>query len=244
MNIVRYIFRYIGGDIMHPWSKFIFGRLRHSGCAVFPEWAAGGRHGHHGRGGGRGWPGDWGGMGDEGGPFTRGRKFGADDLQLMLLALIEERPSHGYELIKELESRSNGFYSPSPGMVYPALTYLEELDYATVQAEGNRKRYHVAPAGQAHLLANRDRVQLLFAGLSHMARKMAWMKRAWSGEGNDGADAADAEKQDGWLPDYVAARRALKMALLRRSDAPADEQRRIAAILQRATAEILDGAAQ
>jgi DNA-binding PadR family transcriptional regulator len=243
MIIVRYIFRYIGGDVMHAWSKFFFGRLRHSGCAVFPEWAAGGRHGHHGRGG-RGWPGDWDGMGDDGGRFTRGRKFGADDLQLMLLALIEERPSHGYELIKELESRSNGFYSPSPGMVYPALTYLEELDYATVQAEGNRKRYHVAPAGQAHLLANRDRVQLLFAGLSHVARKMAWMKRAWSGEAAEGADPAEAEEQGGWLPEFVAARRALKTALLRRSDAPADEQRRIAAILQRAAAEILDGAAQ
>jgi len=228
---------------MHAWSKFFFGRLRQSGCAVFPEWAAGGRHGHHGRGGARGWPGDWDGMGDDGGRFTRGRKFAADDLQLMLLALIEERPSHGYELIKELESRSNGFYSPSPGMVYPALTYLEELDYATVQAEGNRKRYHVAAAGQAHLLANRDRVQLLFAGLSHVARKMAWMKRAWSGEAGEGA-TADAEEQDGWLPEFVAARRALKMALLRRSDSSADEQRRIAAILRRATTEILDGAAQ
>jgi len=228
---------------MYSWSKFFFGRLQHHGCSVFPDETGGGRHGHQGRGGGRGRHGDWdGGPGDEGGRLTRGRKFSADDLQLMLLALLEERPSHGYELIKELESRSNGSYSPSPGVVYPALAYLADLDYATVQAEGNRKRFQVAPAGQAHLLANRDRVQLLFSVLSHMARKMAWMKRAWNGEAAEGA--ADAEEQDGWLSEFVAARRALKMALLRRSDAAADEQRRIAAILQRATAEILDGAAQ
>jgi DNA-binding PadR family transcriptional regulator len=229
---------------MHAWNKFSLSRLWQPGCAVFPE-GGGGRHGHghHGRGG-RGRPGDWDGMGDDGGRFTRGRKFGADDLQLMLLALIEERPSHGYELIKELESRSNGFYNPSPGVVYPALTYLAELDYTTSETEGNRKRFHLAPAGKEHLLANRDRIELLFAVLSHMARKMAWMKRAWNSEAGEGADAAEPEEQDGWLPEFVAARRALKMALLRRSAAPAEEQRRIATILQRATAEILDGAEQ
>ena len=56
----------------------------------------------------------------------------AEDLQLMLLGLLEQNPSHGYELIKALGTLSNGFYTPSPGMVYPALTYLEELGYATV----------------------------------------------------------------------------------------------------------------
>lgn len=222
---------------MHTWNKFFFGRHSPADCTAFPWFAIGG---HHGRRGGWGRGDDWDGMGDDGGRLTRGRKFGADDLQLMLLALIEERPSHGYELIKELESRSNGFYSPSPGMVYPALTYLEDLDYATVEARGNRKCYHLAAAGRTHLEANRDRIELLFAGLGHAARKMAWMKRAWSGESAAMPDAA--EDSSGWLPEFVHARRRLKEVLLRRSDASAAEQRRIAAILERAAAEILDGA--
>ncbi|MGH8033739.1 MAG: PadR family transcriptional regulator [Lysobacterales bacterium] len=90
--------------------------------------------------------------------WTRGRKFSADDLQLMLLGLLEENPSHGYELIKALGALGKGFYTPSPGMVYPALTYPEELGYATMQADRSKKRYHLAPAGADHLSANRERL--------------------------------------------------------------------------------------
>ncbi|SHI15232.1 PadR family transcriptional regulator [Pollutimonas bauzanensis] len=218
-------------------------KLQHSisGTHARALWLA--LRGHHGRhGGGRGAMDDDDGMGGDGagGRLTRGRKFGSDELQLMLLALLEERPSHGYELIKELDARSNGFYSPSPGMVYPALTYLEELDYATIEAHGNRKRYHLAEPGRLHLEANRDRVELLFAGLKHMARKMAWVKQALNDEAATDRAAVEA---DGWLPEFVAARRALKTALLRRTDASAAEQRRIAAVLERAASEILGDAA-
>src|SRR6202158_3229989 len=71
--------------------------------------------------------------------FFGGRKLGSGELQLVILALLEERPRHGYEIIKALEETSKGFYAPSPGMVYPALTYLEEVGYATVEAEGSKK---------------------------------------------------------------------------------------------------------
>ena len=71
--------------------------------------------------------------------FTRGRKFSSDDLQLMLLALLEKQPSHGYELVKELDSRSGGYWKPSPGMVYPALTYIQEIGYASVSVSYNKK---------------------------------------------------------------------------------------------------------
>lgn len=197
-----------------------------------PQLAAGGRGGKHGASRSLG---GWDGMGGDGGGLTRGRKFGADELQLMLLALLKERPGHGYEFIKELEARSNGFYSPSPGMVYPALTYLEELGYATVEVHGNRKLYHLAEPGRLYLEVNRDRADLLFAGLKHAARKIAWMRQAWNNETDPGAIGAS-----GWLPEFVEARRAMKTALLRRTDATPDEQRRIAAILKQATSEILD----
>lgn len=194
--------------------------------------------GRHGRGGG-GMGGGWGGMGDDG--FTRGRKFGADELQLMLLAMLQEQPRHGYELIKALETRSNGFYTPSPGVVYPALTYLEELDYATVEVHGNRKRYHLADAGRLHLEENRERVELIFAGLAHAARKMAWMKQWGAQEGAQ--DAPVGARAVGWLKELDEARHALKLALFRRSEADTDEQRRLADILRRATAEIEQGGA-
>ena len=65
-----------------------------------------------------------------------GRKLNAGDLQLLILALLAEKPSHGYEVIRSLDERSNGYYSPSPGMVYPALTYLEEIGHASVETLG------------------------------------------------------------------------------------------------------------
>src|SRR6201999_2104773 len=113
------------------------------------------RHGWHamGRGNGRGGYGRFaaGFSGDGGEGFRWGRKLGSSELQLVLLSLLAERPSHGYELIKELAERSGGFYNPSPGMIYPALTYLEEIGYATVVAEGTKKRYEITAEGRAHL---------------------------------------------------------------------------------------------
>ncbi|MGF6372414.1 DNA-binding PadR family transcriptional regulator [Paraburkholderia sp. RAU6.4a] len=204
------------------------------------EWRLGGRGsrfggGFGGPGGYGGFGGGPGGFGGDGDGFPRGRKFSSDDLQLLLLSLIEAQPSHGYELIKALETRSNGFYSPSPGMVYPALTYLEELGYVTVQLEGNRKRYELADAGREYLAANRERVELMLARLSHIARKMDSVRRAFAGE--EPADVSEG----GWVPELNEARRTLKNALLRRDNAPADEQRRIAAILMRAAKEIEGG---
>jgi|GEM_PF-41517 len=196
-------------------------------------WHSIGRHHDH-RSGGRGgrFGGGPGGFGGDGDGFPRGRKFSSDDLQLLLLSLIDAQPSHGYELIKALETRSNGFYSPSPGMVYPALTYLEELGYVTVQLEGNRKRYELSDTGRAYLGTNRERVELMLARLTHIARKMDSVRRAFAGE--EPADISEG----GWVPELNEARRTLKNALLRRDDAPADEQRRIAAILMRAAKEI------
>ncbi|MFM0027940.1 PadR family transcriptional regulator [Paraburkholderia madseniana] len=211
-----------------------FGHHGYDRFSLHALWHAIGRHDDY-RGGGRGGRfggGGPGGFGGDGDGFPRGRKFSSDDLQLLLLSMINAQPSHGYELIKALETRSNGFYSPSPGMVYPALTYLEELGYVTVQLEGNRKRYELSEAGREYLAINRDRVELMLAKLSHIARKMDSVRRAFAGE--EPADISEG----GWLPELSEARRALKHALLRRDNVPAAEQRRIAAILMRAANEI------
>lgn len=184
-----------------------------------------------------------GGRGQGGAEWSRGRKVSADDLQLMLLSLLEQTPSHGYELIKALGTLSNGYYTPSPGMVYPALTYLEELGQTTVEPQGSKKRYHLSPEGHERLQAHRQHVELLFEKLRHIARKMEWMRQAWSGEprqsGPEGEDLAT-----GWVPEYVHAHQALRHALLKTSSATPAEQRRVADILQRAVQAIArDGCA-
>jgi DNA-binding PadR family transcriptional regulator len=216
-------------------SAFPFDAPEWAERSIFERWGMIGRHRHGGGGRFGGGPGGMGGLGGFGGEdgMPRGRKFSSDDLQLLLLAMLAEAPRHGYELIKALEDRSNGFYAPSPGMVYPALTYLEELGYATVELEGNRKRYALSDAGRDYLASNRERVDIMLAKLTHFARKMDLVRRAYMGEEVD-----DTAADSGWAPELIAARRALKKALLLRTDASQDEQRRIAEILARATAEI------
>src|SRR5947209_2749977 len=76
------------------------------------------------------------------GAALRGGRMLADgDLRLIVLVLLEDSPRHGYDVIKALEERSGGIYSPSPGVVYPTLTYLEEAGYATAASEGNKRVY-------------------------------------------------------------------------------------------------------
>ena len=194
----------------------------------------GGRHAHR-----RGFGGLFGGVGGRGfgwHGFRAGRKLGADDLQLVILALLEDRPYHGYEIIKALEERSGGFYSPSPGMIYPALTYLEEIGYASVEAEGAKKLYRITDEGRAHLGENRHVVDAIFAQLKWIGAKMEHVRRVFAGD--DARSDGTEEKPRGWGADLDNARRKLMAALAAIMDASAEEQRRIADILERAAREI------
>ena len=135
-----------------------------------------------GRGGGRFGGGPFGfddrdGMrGGRGGGRFGGRMFGTGDLRLLLLALIEEQPRHGYELIRTIEEMFDGQYSPSPGAIYPTLTMLEELGYARVEAEtGGKKLYAITEAGRAFLAENRDSLDALTERLQVMSRHMRRM---------------------------------------------------------------------
>ncbi|GEK96543.1 hypothetical protein GKA01_17400 [Gluconobacter kanchanaburiensis NBRC 103587] len=173
---------------------------------------------------GRGFGGDIGGEG-----FSRGRKLTADELQLVILALLAEAPSHGYELIRRLEERSGGFYKPSPGVIYPSLTYLEETGLAAVAQEGNRKLYSLTDEGRAHLEARSEEATRILDILSRIGARMADVREAFTGI-NDLDPSLGQEFHD--------ARFALKAALKSRRGADADELRRIVAILRRAAAEI------
>lgn len=169
-----------------------------------------------------------GGRGDEvassegrGGPRGGGRVFGHGGLRFVLLQLIANKPSHGYELIKAIEERLGGRYSPSPGIVYPTLTLLEELGCVSVdQPDGaGRKRYTVTPAGQEFLAANRAATDELMARM------------------DGGVDGAGPRA--GRPPQVVRAIENLKLAMrLRLAGSPLTEQQ------AHEFAAVLDSAAQ
>jgi DNA-binding PadR family transcriptional regulator len=93
----------------------------------------------------------------------RGRLFDYGEFRLLVLAMIAETPRHGYELIKAIEERFGGSYTPSPGVVYPTLSWLEDMGYAAVEAEGGRKRYRLTEEGEAFLAENRTAADALLA---------------------------------------------------------------------------------
>lgn len=97
----------------------------------------------------------------------RGRRmFGSGELRLVLLKLIADEPRHGYDLIRAIEELTHGDYAPSPGVVYPTLTLLEDMGHIEAQAsEGARKKFAVTEEGSAHLAENEEKIARLFQRL-------------------------------------------------------------------------------
>src|ERR1700744_3540830 len=93
----------------------------------------------------------------------RRRVFDHGDLRFILLSMIAAKPAHGYDLIKALEERMGGGYSPSPGVIYPTLTMLEEQGFARVTAEDGKKLYQATPEGEAFLKANQVAIEAIQA---------------------------------------------------------------------------------
>ena len=132
---------------------------------------------HFGRGGREFFEGMRGGFGRGFGGFGPGfggdreRLFDSGELRLVILALVAEKPSYGYEIIKAIEERLSGGYAPSPGVVYPTLTLLEEEGFATVSStEGNKKLYTVTEAGHEYLKTNQATVQAILGRMEQASR--------------------------------------------------------------------------
>jgi len=151
------------------------GRFRMHGCGSrgrgFPEaiFAMGmGRGWGRGFGGGLGgWGGDeWGGGGGGRGRGGRRRMFDAGELRLVLLKLIADQPRHGYDLIRAVEELTHGAYAPSPGVVYPTLTMLQDMGLIEeAPGEGSRKAFQVTSEGRDHLLEKAEEVEDLLGRL-------------------------------------------------------------------------------
>jgi len=154
------------------------GRREHKGCFARQQHAeqagwfeagfggpfGGGQEGGFGGRGRHGFGGHWRGRWERG--FGGGRLFDAGDLKLVILKLLSEQPSYGYQLMKTMEERLAGGYTPSAGVIYPTLTLLEEEGLASVSnSADNKKIYTVTPAGRQYLEENKQRIEELFARL-------------------------------------------------------------------------------
>jgi len=110
------------------------------------------------------------------------RMLAQGDLRLLALALIADAPRHGYEIIKLIEEKTADWYSPSPGIVYPTLTYLEEAGYVTASAEGAKKLYTITDEGRAYLKANDDLVKVVLDRLAALGERVNRWRREARGE--------------------------------------------------------------
>jgi DNA-binding PadR family transcriptional regulator len=100
--------------------------------------------------------------------------FDQGDLRWVILRLIADKPSHGYELIKTIEERLGGAYSPSPGVIYPTLTLLEDMGHiAPAGGEGGRRAYAVTEAGRQALEENASAVSAILERMGHIAERAA-----------------------------------------------------------------------
>jgi DNA-binding PadR family transcriptional regulator len=136
-----------------------------------------GLFGHHRGGGGRG-----------------PKMFDSGAMRYVVLQLISEKPRHGYEIIKELEARTGGSYTPSPGAIYPLMSMLYDMGHVSISNEGAKKLHTITPEGQAFLDENRQMVDAVMARLSDPAEGggdlrtlMHALKEAVIGRARDGS---------------------------------------------------------
>jgi DNA-binding PadR family transcriptional regulator len=141
-----------------PGFRWAFGDKTFDGSRVFGAMFGSGA----GRGRSRGGP-----FGGAGGVFDQG------DLKYVILRLLDEKPRHGYESIKEIEERFGGMYSPSPGTVYPTLTMLEDLGYARVTPEESGKKiYEITDEGRKYLSENQPLIDDIFSRIAEFAQSI------------------------------------------------------------------------
>ena len=172
-----------------------------------------------------------------GGPGLRAaRVIASGDLRLIILALLKEKPRHGYEIIKALEEHSSGMYTPSPGMVYPALTYLEEMGHAAAEADGTKKLYRITEAGAAYLEEHRRSADETLEQLARFGRRMAHFRRRFAEEDEEAEDFAEdrherrGSERSEWQRvkmEFRGMRDDLRAALREKIDATMEEKKRV-----------------
>ena len=150
---------------------------------------------------------------------SRRRPLGHGDLRLLLLSLINETPRHGYDLIREIETRTSGAYVPSPGVIYPALETLLDLGWVKAETDGSKRSFSVTPEGAEALEAEAETLEAIEDRLSALS---------------------ESERPED-LSDVRAAMRRLRhtvIATVRQRGTSEDQRAKIAAVLASAQDEI------
>ncbi|MDP3910105.1 MAG: PadR family transcriptional regulator [Gemmatimonadales bacterium] len=114
------------------------------------------------------------GFGPRGWRAGRGRRrqwFEAGDMKYVILKLLRDKPRHGYEVMKELEERMHGCYSPSPGTVYPTLQWLEDEGLVVGREVEGKKVYEITDTGRAFLETHKDVVEEIFERVSETVER-------------------------------------------------------------------------
>jgi DNA-binding PadR family transcriptional regulator len=177
--------------------------------------------------------------------------FAQGQLRLYLLALLNEGPRHGYEVIQDLEHRFNGLYSPSAGTVYPRLAKLEEEGLVERSEEGRKAIYRITDAGREEVRARQDELSSLESDLDLSVRELAEEVRSRvRGQTQDLRAELKAAAQEARrtatpeaireLEEAVAALRSEARGAWKRHGLTSDQSREIIDILSEATGRIRD----
>lgn len=197
-----------------------------------------------------------------GGPFGRGGKmrgfgmFGgmdkmkgklvsSEEMHLLILLILKSNgKSHGYEIIKSVEELTSGVYAPSPGMIYPLLSYIVELEQAISEPDGNRKSFTITPIGEQYLEDHAKELEAVIERIKMFGERMANMKARFEEEetseenwGRGESGAQDFEMR----ATFHDIRHQLRKAIFAKRRASNEEKQRVFGILRRAIDEINNG---
>ncbi len=160
-----------------------------------------------------------------------GRLLGHGDLRYLILFLLDKKPRHGYEIIKSVEELSSGAYSPSPGSIYPTLTFLEEGGFADSALVENKKLYSITKQGRELLEENKSFVSELIKRFENACEKMSRLKH-WVGREEDEEIASENR------PSIRRSMHRLKTELFAMTEASGAKKRKVVEIIDRAVEEI------
>jgi DNA-binding PadR family transcriptional regulator len=172
------------------------------------------------------------------------KMLASGDLQQIILLLLSEKPRHGYEIIKAIAEQSSGVYTPSPGMVYPALTYLDDMGYAAAARDGTKKQYAITAEGSAHLAENRAQTDEVWNQLAMVGRTLSQFQRQFAQDehvADQFGNAPDAGARSDWRQmksEFRELRDELKAAIYEKISSSVEEKRRVLDILRRTIDEI------
>lgn len=170
----------------------------------------------------------------------RGKWLSADDLRLVVLYLLSERPRHGYDIIRAIETHTSGFYAPSPGMIYPILSRLETDELAVPKENGTKKIFELTQQGRSLLSKNSQTIVTIMEQIKTFGEKMAYFQNQLLQEeqanerwgGGFGRENLDLKTE------FVKTRRELKAAIFEKIAASFEEKKRVLEVMKKAVAEI------